>query len=283
MTDPLERAIDSRNKLNDLTASEWITRTVSVMTQKGLGKASKHAEIERKHPAPFSYQDITRFIEFFTKRGDLVLDPFCGVGSTLKAAVLLERNSVGIELSPYFSELAEKRLETEVEKEKVCKVESTILSGDVRIVARQLLADSIDFIITSPPYWGILNKVDHKAKQERLSQGLSHNYGNADADLANIATYDNFLLELASIFNQLSTKLKSQRYLVVIVGDFRHKDRYYMFHSDLADIVQEHGPFALKGLTIIHQKHKRVFPYGYPYSYVPNIHHQYAMIFQKTG
>ena len=34
MTDPLKRAVDSRNKLNDLTASEWITRTVSVMAQK---------------------------------------------------------------------------------------------------------------------------------------------------------------------------------------------------------------------------------------------------------
>ena len=212
----------------------------------------------------------------------MVLDPFCGVGSTLKAAVLLERNSVGIELSPNFSKLAEQRLTTEIEKEKLCKVKSKLLSGDVRIVAHQLVADSIDFIITSPPYWGILNKVDHKAKQERLSQGLSHNYGDADADLANIATYEDFLLELASIFDQLSTNLKPQRYMVVIVGDFRHKNRYYMFHSDLADHVQEHGPFALRGLTIIHQRHKRVFPYGYPYSYVPNIHHQYAMIFQKT-
>jgi len=43
------------------------------------------------------------------------------------------------------------------------------------------------------------------------------------------------------------------------------------------------GKWSLKGVKIMYQKHKRVFPYGYPYSYVPNLHHQYALIFQKTA
>lgn len=273
--------IDPRNKLNDLTASEWITRTVSVMVQKGLGKGSKEAQIERQHPAPFSYQDVARFIEFFTKRGETVLDPFSGVGSTSKAAASVGRNSTGFELNPTFFDLTRKRLETEVSPELLAATRHDIMLGDARSLAKELPENSIDFIVTSPPYWGILNKIDHKAKQERLQNGLSHNYGETEADLAHIEDYDDFLSEIGQLFFDLSRALKPKKYAVVIVGDFRNKDRYYLFHSDLSRRIEELGPYTLKGVTIIYQKFKRVFPYGYPFAFVPNIHHQYAMILQR--
>lgn len=277
----LERAVDPRNKLNDLTASEWIARTVSVMVQKGLGKGSKDAQIERQHPAPFSYQDVARFIEFFTKKGETVLDPFSGVASTSKACASIERNSIGFELNPKFHELSELRLESEVPKKLLSKTQHDIRLGDARTLAADLPDESVDFIITSPPYWGILNKIDHKAKQERLANGLDHNYGDTTADLANVEEYDDFLGELGALFGSLARVLKPKKYAVVIVGDFRNKDQYYLFHSDLSRAIEEHGPYKLKGVTIIYQKFKRVFPYGYPFAFVPNIHHQYAMILQK--
>jgi len=55
-----------------------------------------------------------------------------------------------------------------------------------------------------------------------------------------------------------------------------------MFHADLASALEQRK-FALKGITILHQKHKRVFPYGYPYSFVPNLHHQYILILRKDA
>lgn len=79
-----DRKIDPRNKLNELTAKEWIQETVSVWTQKGLGANHPDAQIEKQHPAPFSFTDVSRLIRFFTKTNDVVLDPFLGVGSTLK-------------------------------------------------------------------------------------------------------------------------------------------------------------------------------------------------------
>ena len=69
---------DPRNKLNNLTSSEWVKETVSVFTQKGLGRGHKDTEIEKQHPAPFSFQDVARLINFFTKKDAKVLDPFSG-------------------------------------------------------------------------------------------------------------------------------------------------------------------------------------------------------------
>jgi DNA modification methylase len=272
--------VHPRNKLNDLTAPEWITRTVSVFVQRGLGSKSEEAYYEKLHPAPFSFTDVTRFIEFFTKKGGRVLDPFGGVASSAKAAALLGRKSTSVEISPYFSKLARDRLEKELPGTRAAKPYE-LICGDIRDVA--LPANKFDLLLTSPPYWGILDKVDHKAKQERISNGVMHNYGDIKGDLSKTTDYEKFVEELATIFTKLADNMRSKAHAVIIVGDFRHKAKYYMFHSDLAVRMELLGKWSLKGVKIMYQKHKRVFPYGYPYSYVPNLHHQYALIFQKTA
>ena len=38
----------------------------------------------------------------------------------------------------------------------------------------------------------------------------------------------------------------------------------------------------MRGLKVLYQRHKRIFPYGYPYAYVPNIHNQYILILQNA-
>ena len=37
----------------------------------------------------------------------------------------------------------------------------------------------------------------------------------------------------------------------------------------------------MRGLTVLYQRHKKIYPYGYPYSFVPNVHNQYILILQK--
>ena len=76
----IERVVSPRNTLNALTAKEWITETVSVWRQRGLGRGHPDTAIERQHPAPFSFTDVARLVRFFTKPGQTVLDPFVGFG-----------------------------------------------------------------------------------------------------------------------------------------------------------------------------------------------------------
>src|SRR4051812_30341519 len=153
--------VSEKNSLNDLTAREWIPETKSFWYQKGLGADHEHAEIERLHPAPFSYQDVARLIRFFTKEAQEVLDPFCGVGSTLKASALLGRRGLGLELMPTWAELARLRLERELEPD-LDRSAQEVICGDVRAILPDLEANRFHFAVTSPPYWNILNKLpDH--------------------------------------------------------------------------------------------------------------------------
>jgi len=268
------------NRLNDLTASEWLPETVSVWLQRGLGKGHPHAAIERLHPAPFSYQDVSRLVRFFTKTGDTVLDPFVGVGSTLKAAALEGRKGIGVELNKKYVDLARRRLKVELSDGDVVCHDQTVIHGDARAIIPTLAPGSIRAVITSPPYWTILHKEDHKARQERIAQGLDTRYSDDPDDLGNIKTYPAFLTALADTFALTRPSLSDGGHLCVVVGDFRQKSRYYMFHADLARELEARG-FTLKGITVLYQRHKRVFPYGFPYSFVPNLHHQYILILAK--
>lgn len=276
----LPATVDPRNQLNDLTAKEWIPETVSVWNQRGLGAGHPDAQIERQHPAPFSFTDVGRLIRFFTKKGHTVLDPFVGVGSTLKACAIDERHGIGIELNPEFAELSRQRLATEVRDMFSTVDGQRILEGDARDHLPTLMDESVDFVVTSPPYWSILKKVDHKVRQERTGKGLAKDYGEHERDLAKIESYDDFLRELAAIFGECARVLKRGRYMAIIVSDFRDKSKYIMFHADLARALEAYG-MEMRGLKVLYQRHKKVFPYGYPYSYVPNIHNQYILILQK--
>jgi len=269
------------NQLNDLNATEWIAETVSVWTQRGLGQNHPHARIEREHPAPFSYQDVARLIRFFTKAGDTVLDPFVGVGSTLKAGALQGRRGIGIELNRRYAELAKKRLRVEIEEAPDVCWDQKILVGDARQILAKLPRDSAQLVVTSPPYWNILHKEDHKAKQERVQKGLDVKYSDNPADLGNIVQYPEFLAKLTEILASCHRLLTRGGHMCVVVGDFRHKSRYYMFHADLATAMEARG-FTLKGITVLYQNRKRIFPYGYPYAYVPNLHHQYILILRRN-
>ena len=269
--------VSPKNQLNDLTGKEWIQETCSVFYQRGLGINHKETKYEIQHPAPFSFQDVGRLVRFFTKQNELVLDPFCGVASTLKACVIENRKGIGIELSEKWAKLGSKRLMRETSNTKKQK----IIIGDSRFVLKDIRSNSVSYIVTSPPYWRILTKKTHeKKRKDRSTKGFDTNYGFSKNDLGNIPDYQEFLNELSICFKECIRILQEKRYATIIVSDFRHHSELVPFHSHIIDICTKIG-FTLQGIGILVQNNKKLYPYGYPYAYVPNIHHQYVLTFRK--
>jgi DNA modification methylase len=279
--------VDPRNSLNDLTGKEWLPETKSFFFQKGLGAKHPHAQIERLHPAPYSFQDIARLITFFSKKNNLVLDPFGGVGSTAKACALYGRKCTSIELSPEWHELSIKRLETEVAEGS--STDHDFINADCISTLKSFEDGTFDFMVTSPPYWAILNKkADHKVTKVRVEQNLATNYSDSANDLGNIERYEDFLDTLVNdVFKECGRTLKEKKYMCIVVSDFRNKSEFISFHSDLIQRlshidVGSNCELNLQGVKILAQNHKSLLPYGYPFAYVENIHHQYILIFRKT-
>jgi len=71
------------------------------------GASTKH------HPAPFPLELATRLVRMFSFTGDTVLDPFCGSGTTMVAALRTGRNSIGIDIEPEYCRMAARYLKAE--------------------------------------------------------------------------------------------------------------------------------------------------------------------------
>ncbi|MHB8997525.1 MAG: TRM11 family SAM-dependent methyltransferase [Armatimonadota bacterium] len=261
-------------------AAEMLTQTIpSTM----LSQAPPRGKLKSLHPATFSERDIERLIRFFTKEGERVLDPFLGSGSTLLAANACGRHGLGIELIEQWAEIARQRLaEAAPIVGGASSPDLSIIQGDAREQLATLEPDSLDFIVTSPPYWSILEKKGMKVQAERQSRDLPTKYSDQAADLGNITSYDDFLDELAHVFAGCQRVLKPKRYLAVIVSDFRHGSQFVLFHADLAKRIEQIG-LPLRGITILLQDNKNLYPFGVPNAFVSNVHHQYILIHQKPA
>jgi len=88
------------------------------------------------------------------------------------------------------------------------------------------------------------------------------------------------------VFLQCARIIKPKKYMCLVVSDFRNKSEFISFHSDLIQRlnntkIDEIYKLKLAGVKILLQNHKTLLPYGYPFAYVENIHHQYVLIFRK--
>lgn len=259
--------------LNDLDGKAWIKETKSWWRS----RAPKRDPRKKDHPATFSELDVERIIRFFTKADDAVLDPFVGTGSTLLACAASGRLGTGIELSPRWAKVAKART-GEVPRGH----DQTLLEGDTREILPTLPDEAFRLVVTSPPYWSILRKpADHKTKAERLSEDLATDYGDEEGNLELIGDYQGFLDQLDLIWRDCHRVLQDPGHLVIIASDVREKGRLVPLPTDLARRCEDLG-FRLAGLTMLVQDDKRLYPYGFPTTYVPNIHHQTLVILRKA-
>jgi site-specific DNA-methyltransferase (adenine-specific) len=67
----------------------------------------------KNHPAPFPLELASRLVRMFSFVGDTVIDPFCGSGTTMVAALKHGRNSIGVEIDLEYCRMAARYLKAE--------------------------------------------------------------------------------------------------------------------------------------------------------------------------
>jgi len=270
----LDGKFDPRNQLNDLTGKEWnyATRSVIVTAYPVSGPKSLAGDIRREHPSPKPPQLCQHFIEFFTKKGMIVLDPFMGVGGTLIACSLSERKGIGIDINPKWIEIYEKACSSLNVKTQ------TTYQADSRDLLKLDISE-VDFILTDPPYAFMLSK-ERTGEKKKIGKGFEATpFSILPNDLGNV-DYSTYRKELKRIIGLSCSKLRKGKYVAIFAKDLSHNGRMIPVHCHIInDMVSIN--LRYKGLTIWYDKTINLYPFGYPYQYVPNQVHQYILIFQK--
>ncbi len=266
-----------KNKLNDLDPKTWLKFQKSWFI---------HNPPPRKkgvlvHPAKFPETMAQEFIEFFTKRGETVLDPMAGTGSTLVAALRCGRNSYGIELNPKYAEIARQIIAEERTAlgDSIENLKSEIVNGDASLAITYQFPE-IDYVLTSPPYWDMLHaKGAETQKKRRIAADLDVFYSDDPNDVGNLHDYEEFLAKLVVIYAGLKPLLKEKAYLTVIIKNVKKGGRIYPLAWDLG---RELGKvYTLKDEKIWMQDNQRLAPYGLGSAWVSNTFHHYCLQFRN--
>lgn len=264
-----KKKIDSRNTLNELNGREWtyFIRSIILTTY----PAEYGHELRREHYANKPPSLCKEFIEFFTKMGARVLDPFMGVGGTLVGASLCGREALGIEIN-------EKWVETYNRVSNKCGLtRQQVVLGDCREELKKCDTESFDFVLTDPPYFYIASEKTSSDKTR-----LVERFSTEEKDIGNIIEYESFLDALEEVFCEIKRVLKKGKYAVFFMKNRYIKGKFYAISYDVARRAERSG-LVWRGEHIWFNKGQKLFPFGYPYRYVVNtVHHNIEVLMKPS-
>ncbi|MDN5751554.1 MAG: site-specific DNA-methyltransferase [Pseudonocardia sp.] len=223
--------------MEDLPLSVWTTAQQPPASQ----RRDRYTPGSTAHPAKMLPAVAAHAIAQYTRPGDLVLDPMCGIGTTLVEAVHLGRRAVGVEYEPHWVDVARANLDLARNHAGSHHVDlavldaSRVLHGDARQLATLLPPDLVGqaaLVVTSPPYGpsthGQVSVIPGGGVQK-----YHHLYGNLldRGNLANIG-HHRLLAGFQRILAALAAVLRPGAHVAITVRPWRE-------HAELIDLPSQ--------------------------------------------
>ena len=252
------------NHLNCMTAKEWIRSQLGVWQFNYNGRDIRDKKL---HPATFPVSLAVHAIKLFTHRGELVLDPFVGSGTTLVAAQELGRNAVGADLSEEYVRLSMSRLGLPQEDGP----RQIAVAEDARNLAPMLEPGSVKLIFTSPPYANLLNR-PRKNKSRRVRRNEQYmkveQYSQDERDLGTLGL-DAYAKEMADIFHSLKPTLRPGAHCVINVPDMWWENSRVTIHVAVIEALRSVG-YEFRNTVIWDRTNivNKVGIFGWPSNYI---------------
>lgn len=251
----------SEKKIKELYPKVFSLETTTLWSFKNRGKWATHSNEYRGNWSPYIPRNI---ILLYSSPGEIILDYFCGGGTTAIEAKLLGRKCIAIDINEKAVELSKKNVSFKSQELFSPIYEPEISTGDARDLSF-LKDDSIDLICSHPPYANIIHYTDGK-----------------EGDLS-FLNPDSFLKEMEKVARESYRVLKPGRKCVLLIGDLRHKKHVFPLGFKLIDVFQKNG-FLLKELIIKRQHNCKTTGFWYENSLKYNfllLAHEYLPVFEK--
>lgn len=259
-------------KYNDINIKEWkqysdiLTDSLWIIEKRdnsGVHDGHYHGNFVPQIP----HQLLTRY----TKKGDWVLDPFMGSGTTLIESQRMNRNSIGIELQRDVAIEANERI---IQEHKDGIIAQVVIGNSKQIDLLKHLTklgiDKVQFIIFHPPYWDIIK------------------FSDDENDLSNTATLESFLLDFGQVIDNTTKYLEKNRYCAIVIGDKYSNGQITPLGFECMNLFLKKG-FILKAIIVKNfdeTKGKSNKQAIWRYRALANdfylFKHEYIMVFKKV-
>jgi DNA modification methylase len=213
-----------------------------------------------------------RAISAYSDPGDLVVDPMCGIGTTLVEAIHLDRQALGIELEPRWAALATANLAHA--RTQGASGRAGVIEGDARelplLLTRhaqratsaaappaskvaRLGAGSVDLILTSPPYGCQIEMIDKQAWLAGGSLGAkdTRNYSDDRSNLGHArgARYQDAMSE---VYAACAAALKPGGFLAVVTKNLRAGGTLHDLAGETVEACQQTGLLYWQHVIALH-------------------------------
>lgn len=258
-------------QIKTLHPRDFRKEQTTVWSFKKRGRWATHSGEYRGNWSPYVPRNL---ILRYSKVGDLIVDYFCGAGTTAVECKLLGRKCIGIDINEKAIELAKKNIDFSIETwgslidngDKLEIFEPQLSVGDARDLSF-LTDDSVDMICSHPPYANIIHYTD--SKQGDLS----------------FYDVDDFLREMKRVARESYRVLKPGRICAILIGDMRKERHIVPLGFMVIDVFMDAG-FKLRELIIKRQHNCKTTGFWYEKSIRNNfllLAHEYLPVFEKPG
>jgi DNA modification methylase len=266
-------SVQKEGKINDLNLNRWkeyddiITDSLWIFDKRDTSGVHKAG-----YWGNFIPQIPNQLLRRFTKKGEWVLDPFLGSGTTLIECKRLGRNGVGVELNPAVVKLTGSNINKEKNPHKVT---TKIIRGNSSKINFQdelklLKINSFQFVIMHPPYWDIIK------------------FSGKKDDLSNASSVESFTKMFGDVVENIYPLLDKKRYCAVVIGDKYESGEWIPLGFYVMQEMMDKG-FKLKSTiiknfeqTTAKRNQKELWRYRALAGGFYIFKHEYIFLFQKT-
>lgn len=255
------------NHINCLTAKEWIQSQVAIWE---FSYEKRDIRDKNIHPAVFPIALPSRCIKLFTHEGELVIDPFVGIGTTLLAAQDLNRNAVGFDLKQEYIDIAKGRL---AQGRLLNRTEQIAIQDDARNIPQYFKENTIALAVTSPPYSRFLDKPRlNKSMRGDLRNNKHYltvqQYSQDPKDIGTLRPIE-FAKELAKIYKGMLPLLRPKAHCVIDINDLWWENKRFPTHAYVIEELTQVG-YELRNVLIWDRRNlvNKVGIFGWPNNYI---------------
>lgn len=219
----------------ELQPKNFKLEKTSIWSFKERGKWATHIGNYRGNCPP---QVPRNLLLNYTKENDIVLDPFCGSGTTLVECKLLKRKGIGIDVNENALKISKQRLDFNYNIEYTPKL---IKANSINL--KNIISNNkVDFIFLHPPYADIIRYSD-----------------NIKEDISRLNLKE-FLNQMSLFSKECFRVLKKDKICSILIGDIRKKGNFIPLGFYLMNIFIQTG-FQLKEIIIKEQHNCKMTDY----------------------